>query len=128
MKAKKTVYIGILVMLISIVQMMADFSPVRVVSLLVGAFFVLYGWKIGWIDSPNVTVALGHLAIVIGCFLIAFGIYQLPGMTAAPTALEVLDLPLFWGLFTLWGGNCMIRHSYCSCVMTMHRRNNPVRH
>ncbi len=124
MKARKTTFIGIAVTILSIVQMATDYSPVRLVSLFIGIFFIIFGWKIGWMDYPKFTVMLGHIAIVIGCLLIAYGIYQIPFLENAPTMIEVLDLPLFWGLFTMWSGSCMIKHSYCSCVRRMHLTNN----
>jgi hypothetical protein len=123
-KAKKTMMIGLTVTLIAVIQIVFDFSPVRFITLGIGLFFIVFGWKIGWVFNRNFTAAIGHIAVVAGCFVLAFGIYQLPGMTEAPGILEVLDLPIFWGMIALWGGQCMIKHSYCNCVIRMHKMNN----
>lgn len=124
MKAIKTFYIGLAVTLIGIVQLIFMFSAFRFVTIAVGLFFMIFGWKIGWTRHRNLTVLLGHLAVVTGCLVCAYGFYQLPFLKAAPTLLQVIDMPLFWGLFTLWGGNCMITHGFCSCAINMNIRNN----
>lgn len=125
MRAKKTFFIGLAVSILSLVQLLFDYSGNRWIGLVVGLFFIVFGWKIGWTRFPNFTVLLGHFAVVIGCMTIAYAVYQIPTMTSAPSFIEVLDMPLFWGLFVLYGGNCMIKHSYCSCVKRMHHKNNP---
>jgi hypothetical protein len=124
MKAVKTFLIGLIVTLLSLVQFALSFSPVRLIGVAVGVFFIIYGWKIGWTHYRNFTVIIGHIAVVAGCLVVAYAVYQLPSLKTAPTILQVMDMPLFWGLFTLWGGNCMITHGYCDCAMNMHRRNN----
>lgn len=64
-------------------------------------------------------VVFGHTSIVIGCYLTAWGIHlaQIPG--SAPTALQILGMPLFWGLFSILGGICANFHGFCSCVRSM---------
>lgn len=127
MRAKKTVYIGGAVFLLSVIQFLAGFDPVRIPGMAIGLFLVLFGWKIGWTRYRNFTVLLGHFAITAGCLVTAYGVYQLPFFKSPPTILETLDLPLFWGLFTIFGGYCMITHSYCACAARMHEANQAKR-
>lgn len=124
MKATRTFYIGLIVALISFVQYLSTFESNRIIGIAVGLFFIVWGWKIGWTRYRNFTVLVGHIAVVTGCIVVAYAIYQIPFLKIPPTFLQVLDTPLFWGLFTIWGGNCMITHGYCSCMITMHQKNN----
>lgn len=125
MKAKITFFIGIGVTILSLIQFIFTFAPVRIVGMAVGVFFIIFGWKIGWVKYKKFTVLLGHLALTTGCLVTAYALYQIPFLKAPPGILEVIDLPLFWGLFTMYGGYCMITHSYCSCAINMHVINNP---
>jgi hypothetical protein len=120
MKAPITFFIGLFVAILSTVQLVVTPSPVRVIGILVGLFFMFFGWVLGWTTHRRFTVLLGHLAMVIGSLLTAYAIYQLPSFKVAPTLLQVIDLPLFWGIFTMWGGYCMITHGHCSCCAKMH--------
>ncbi len=124
MKAKITFYIGVIVVLLNIVQMILSYEPIRFIGIAVGLFFVFWGLKVGWTQNRNLSVIIGHVAITIGSIVTAYAIYQIPFLKAAPSYVEVLDLPLFWGVFTIWGGNCMITHGYCSCAIKMHEFNN----
>ncbi|HPM12551.1 MAG TPA: hypothetical protein PK734_03565 [Bacteroidales bacterium] len=124
MKAKITFYIGLAVTLLSLTQMIILFEYIRFLGIATGLFFMLWGYSIGWTINRNLTIIVGHIAITIGCLTIAYGIYQIPFLTHAPSIVEVLDLPLFWGIFTTWGGNCMITHGYCNCAIKMHEKNN----
>ena len=56
----------------------------------------------------------GHLCIILGCYLVAWGIYLLP--VSKPTFLGILSRPLFWGLFSILGGICANFHSSCRCL------------
>ncbi|MEW6047408.1 MAG: hypothetical protein AB1609_13160 [Bacillota bacterium] len=58
----------------------------------------------------------GHLSIVLGRYLFTWGIYLLP--VSSPTPADILTKPLFWGLFSIFGGICANVHSRCRCVMT----------
>lgn len=124
MKAPLTFFIGLGVAVLSSVQFLLTPDPVRLVGITVGLFFVGFGWKIGWTRYRGFTVALGHVAVTAGCLVVAWAVYQLP-MAKAPSLVEVLDLPLFWGLFTLMGGVCMIQHGTCACCIRQHERRNP---
>lgn len=123
MKAAKTVYIGLLVLLLSIIQLILESNPIRFIGIGIGIFFIIFGWKIGWTRNRNFTVFLGYLALVLGCLVTTYAIYQIPFITKAPAFIEVFDMPLFWGIFTIFGGYCMITHSYCTCAIKMHNDN-----
>ena len=125
MKSKITFIIGLSVTLLSVVQFIFNPELIRLAGFLTGLFFMTWGWIIGWTAYRNFTVILGHIAVITGCLLTTWGIYQIPFLTKAPGIAEVFDLPIFWGLFTLWGGNCMITHGYCKCAIHMHQKNNP---
>ncbi|MBC7217752.1 MAG: hypothetical protein H5U36_06325 [Candidatus Caldatribacterium sp.] len=56
----------------------------------------------------------GHACIVLGCFLITWGMYLLP--VSKPTLSHILTRPLFWGFFSLMGGVCANFHGFCRCV------------
>ncbi|MGC8771726.1 MAG: hypothetical protein ACP5Q5_10805 [Brevinematia bacterium] len=123
MKAKKTFFIGLFVLVLSIFQLILSFNPIRIIGIAVGLFFVFWGWKIGWARNRNLTVLIGHLALVVGGFVISYAIYQLPFIKEPPTVFKIFDMPLFWGIFTIYGGNCMINHAYCNCTIKMHNEN-----
>lgn len=123
MRAAKTFWIGVAVLAIGIAQYIAGGELHRLVTVAVGLFFVVWGWKIGWTRFRGLTVLVGHLAITAGCLVTAWGAYLIPFQSSPPTILSTLDLPLFWGLFTLFGGYCMITHGYCSCAIRMHEKN-----
>lgn len=124
MKAIKTFWIGVFVALLSVVQFALTLSAARLVGVFVGIFCMILGWKIGWTQYRKFVALLGHIVLTAGCLVTAYAIYQIPFLAAPPTILEVLDLPLFWGLFTIFGGYCMITHSYCSCAIKMNIENN----
>ncbi len=124
MKAVKTFYIGLAVTLLSTVQFFLTFSPIRLTGIGIGLFFIIFGWKIGWTAHRKFTTLLGHITMVIGCLVTAYAIYQLPFINQPPTFIEILDMPLFWGIFTIFGGYCMITHGYCSCSIQMHNEIN----
>ena len=124
MKAKITFYIGLIVAVLSIIQLCVSFEPFRFIGVAVGLFFIFWGLKIGWTQNRNLSVIVGHIVITIGSIVTAYAVYQIPFLQVAPSYIEVLDLPLFWGIFTIWGGNCMITHGYCSCAIKMHENNN----
>jgi len=127
MKAKITFYIGVIVTILNCIQIVLLYDAIRFVGIAVGLFFIFWGLSYGWVRNRNVTVIVGHVAIVIGCLVTAYAFYKIPFLSKAPTLLEVLDLPLFWGIFTLWGGNCMITHGYCACTIKMHESNNKIK-
>lgn len=124
MKAKITFFIGVFVAVLSTVQMIISYDTTRFLGIAIGLIFIFWGLKVGWNRNRNLTVIIGHIALTLGSLVTAYAIYQIPFLEAAPTIVEVLDMPLFWGIFTIWGGNCMITHGYCNCAIKMNEMNN----
>ncbi|MBE0642218.1 MAG: hypothetical protein IH599_09285 [Bacteroidales bacterium] len=120
MKAPITFYIGLAVTLLSMLQLATTGDPMRLIGLGVGILFLIWGWKIGWTTHRGLSLILGHIAVTLGCLVTAYSIYQIPFLSHPASVIEVLDMPLFWGLFTIWGGQCMITHGYCSCAAKSH--------
>jgi len=60
------------------------------------------------------TLVFGHTCIVLGAYMITWGILLLP--VSHPTIATIFGLPLFWGIFSLMGGICAIVHGFCRCV------------
>ena len=46
----------------------------------------------------------GHIAVIGGCYLTAWGINLLLEKPATPA--DIFGKPLFWGLFAIMGGFC----------------------
>jgi hypothetical protein len=124
MKSVITFCIGLAVTILCTVQYFMSFAPIRLIGVAVGLFFIIFGWKIGWTRNRKFTALLGHITLIAGCLVCAFAAYQIPFLTKPPTLLEVFDMPLFWGIFTIFGGQCMITHSHCSCTIRMYDEIN----
>jgi len=90
--------------------LIASNNPAKFIPLFIGLSLVYLGWRGG----RRATVLMGHIIVVCGCFLITYGIYLLP--YAKPDLEHILKMPLFWGLFCLFGGICAIYHGFCRCV------------
>ncbi|HIE05611.1 MAG TPA: hypothetical protein EYP58_02310 [bacterium (Candidatus Stahlbacteria)] len=59
-------------------------------------------------------ILFGHTCILVGAFLVTWGIYLLPN--SRPTVVHIVTRPLFWGLFSIFGGLCALFHGFCRCV------------
>ncbi|MGB3480308.1 MAG: hypothetical protein WBB67_14260 [bacterium] len=80
------------------------------IPLMVGIGLVYLNWRGGRAGL----VVFGHVCIVLGCFLVTWGLYLLP--YSKPTILHIVARPLFWGLFSIFGGICANYHGFCNCV------------
>jgi len=60
------------------------------------------------------TLVFGHACILVGAYMITWGILLLPH--SQPTIAHIFGRPLFWGIFSLMGGICAIFHGFCRCV------------
>lgn len=76
----------------------------------VGASLVFQEYR----PSRVSTILFGHVCVITGCFLTAWGIYLVP--YSEPTLIHIFTRPLFWGLFSIFGGICAIYHGFCRCV------------
>jgi hypothetical protein len=103
--------LGILLAVFGAWGIVASNNPAKFIPLVIGLSLVYLGWRGG----RRATVLMGHIIVTCGCFLITYGIYLLP--YAKPDLAHILGLPLFWGLFCLFGGICAIYHGFCNCVI-----------
>ena len=62
----------------------------------------------------KILAVFGHVCIIGGCYLVAWGMNLLP--VSDPTFMGILSRPLFWGLFSIFGGICANMHSSCKCL------------
>ena len=103
--------LGILLAAFGAWGIIASENPAKFIPLVIGLSLISLGWRGG--RQP--TIIIGHIIVTSGCFLITYGIYLLPH--AKPDLAHILGLPLFWGLFCLFGGICAIYHGFCNCVI-----------
>jgi len=68
---------------------------------------------LGWSGGRTATILFGHTCVVLGCYLITWGMYLLP--YCKPTPAYIFGRPLFWGFISLLGGICAIYHGFCAC-------------
>lgn len=103
--------LGILLTLMGIVGLAVYRSGLAaMIPLLIGIGLVFLGWRGG----RHGLAVFGHSCIVVGCFMVAWGVYLIP--YSQPTFVGVLSRPLFWGLFSIGGGVCANYHGFCKCV------------
>jgi hypothetical protein len=75
MKAKITFYIGVIVAVLNIVQLIVSFEAIRFLGIGIGLLFIFWGLKVGWTKNRNLSVIVGHIAITIGSIVTAYAIY-----------------------------------------------------
>jgi hypothetical protein len=102
--------LGFLLVCLGILLLVVSTGPGAIIPLLVGAGLVFLNWRGGRTGN----IIFGHACIVLGCFLVTWGIYLLP--YSNPTLLHIFTRPLFWGLFSIFGGICANYHGFCACV------------
>lgn len=105
-----TLILGIILVVIGITTLVSTGSVGGAIPMLIGGALCYLGWHGGRIAL----IVFGHVCIVVGCFLITWGIYLLP--YSQPTLSHILGRPLFWGLFSLMGGICANYHGFCQCI------------
>jgi len=112
MKPRKPVVLilGLALILLGIATLIMSSRPGGAIPLFFGASLLYLGW---WRGRSN-TIVFGHAFIMLGCFLITWGIYLLPDSNPIPS--HIFGRPLFWGLFSLMGGVCSNYHGFCRCV------------
>jgi uncharacterized membrane protein HdeD (DUF308 family) len=102
--------LGIVFVLFGIIALAGSRNFSGIIPLLIGGSLCYLGWSGGRIAM----LVFGHTCIVLGCLLITLGIYLLP--YSKPTLSHVFTRPLFWGLFSLFGGICANYHGFCKCI------------
>jgi len=112
MKKRSYVTIGLGIMLVVFCCLMfINNNSVVSPSGLIGLALIYLGWN----QNKRAMIILGHSCIVIGAYLITWGLYLLPVST--PSFTGIIFKPLFWGIFCLFGGICALYHSFCACVI-----------
>jgi len=102
-----TFILGIALVVIGIILIIKIRCPIPVI---VGGALCYLGWSGG----RTATILFGHTCVVLGYYLITWGMYLLP--YCKPTPAYIFGRPLFWGFFSLIGGICTIYHGFCKCI------------
>lgn len=105
-----TLILGIVLAVFGIVALVIYGSAPGAIPLLIGGSLCYLGWRGG----RTAVLVFGHTCIGIGCAMITWGIYLLP--YSKPTLAHIFARPLFWGLFSLFGGICANYHGFCQCI------------
>lgn len=104
-----TFILGIALVLIGII-LIVKIGIEFLIPVLIGLSLCYLGWSGGRVAI----ILFGHICIIIGCYLITWGMYLLP--YSKPIPAHIFGRPLFWGFFSLFGGVCAIYHGFCRCV------------
>ena len=102
--------LGIILIAIGIFMFVKNFNMGAVTPILIGGALIYLAISGGRVA----TLIFGHTCIVVGAYLITWGILLLP--FSQPAIAHVFGRPLFWGIFSLMGGICAIFHGFCRCV------------
>jgi len=110
LRSPVTLILGAALVILGVSSLLRGGSMFSVIPLSVGASLVYLGWRGGRVA----VLIFGHTCIVLGCFMITWGLYLLP--YAKPDLAHVFGQPLFWGLFSVLGGICANYHGFCKCI------------
>ncbi len=113
MKPKRPVAFisGMVLFILGVISLMSTKNPgSSFIPFLIGASLVYLGWRGG----RAALVIFGHTCIILGAFLITWGVYLLPSFK--PVFSHIVGGPLFWGFISMMGGVCANYHGFCNCV------------
>ena len=111
MKNTITIVIAIVLLAFAIFQIVSAGLLHGIAPLFVSiCLFIL-----SFFPGRGTNILIGHLFIVLGCFLVTWGLYLLPH--CEPKLAYILLRPLFWGFISIFGGICAIYHGFCNCVV-----------
>ena len=102
--------LGVILIAIGIFMFVKSISMGAVIPVLIGCallYLAIGGGRVA-------TLVFGHTCILVGAYMITWGILLLP--VSKPIMAHVFGRPLFWGIFSLMGGICAIFHGFCRCV------------
>ena len=105
-----TATLGIVLIAIGVYMFIKSMHMGAGIPILIGASLVYLAFSRGRVA----TLVFGHTCILVGAYLITWGIYLAP--TSQPALGYIFGRPLFWGIFSLMGGVCAIFHGFCRCV------------
>lgn len=101
--------LGLLLILVWFFFLTRNKQPLCLIPCIVGASLLYIGYRPGRVS----TIVFGHVCVVVGCYLVTWGVYLLP--YCEPTLAHIFGRPLFWGLFSIFGGICALYHGFCRC-------------
>lgn len=102
--------LGVVLVALGIFMFTKSYNMGGITPILIGASLLYLAIKGGRVA----TLIFGHTCIVVGAYLITWGILLLP--VSEPIIAHIFFRPLFWGIFSLMGGICAIFHGFCRCV------------
>jgi len=105
-----TGFLGVILAGLGVFMLVKPVSHGGIIPLLIGGALIYLALKGGRVA----TLVFGHTCIVVGAYLITWGILLLP--YSEPRMAHIFGRPLFWGIFSLMGGICAIFHGFCRCV------------
>lgn len=106
-----TAVLGIVLILIGLILFYVNRYFACLIPCVIGASLVYLAYKPGRVGL----IVFGHVCVIVGCFLVTLGIYLVPH--SEPTLAHIFGRPLFWGLFSIFGGICALYHGFCRCVL-----------
>ena len=105
-----TAGLGALLVILGVYGFVSSVYTASVIPVIIGGALVFLGFN----RSRVATLVFGHACIVVGAYLITWGILLLPH--SEPNVAHIFGRPLFWGIFSVGGGVCAIFHGFCRCV------------
>ncbi|MGB9893727.1 MAG: hypothetical protein ACPLRA_04885 [Candidatus Saccharicenans sp.] len=109
-KSPITFILGVFLFVLGVWSLTSYGGMGSIVPLLIGGALTYLSWR----RSRTATLIFGQATIVIGYFLVTWGIYLLP--PSQPTIGHILGRSLFWGFISIFGGLCANYHGFCACV------------
>ena len=105
-----TAGLGVALLALGIWEIFTLSMMVGLVPTIIGAALVFLAFN----RTRVGTLVFGHTCVLIGAYLITWGLLLLPH--SEPTVVHIFGRPLFWGILSLMGGICAIFHGFCRCV------------
>lgn len=106
-----TASLGVILVGVGAFMLIKSVSHGGIIPILIGGALVYLAFSGGRVG----TLVFGHTCIVIGAYLVTWGILLLP--YSEPKMTHIFGRPLFWGIFSLMGGICAIFHGFCRCII-----------
>jgi hypothetical protein len=103
-------FLGVILIGLGVLMLFMNFKVAVIIPILIGGALLYLAFGGGRVA----TLVFGHTCVVIGAYMITWGILLLP--VSKPTVAHIFGRPLFWGIFSLMGGICAIFHGFCRCI------------
>jgi len=102
--------VGLVLFAVGVFALVSGGGTGSIVPVLIGASLIYLGYRPGRVAL----LVFGHACIVVGCYLVTWGVYLLPH--SQPVWQHIILRPLFWGLISIFGGICANYHAFCNCI------------